>query len=391
MDYDLVHRARRASVGTNVLDLGAWIGLAAGAVFWSNFFWLMVGPSGIPEMVYSVAMAVAYAFVLPILLSTLVPSTPAGQLLQQTRWKTVGFGVTIAAVVYLCFHAFVVLVAYWQSRPTVAETGQDRFLAVGSLIVFVLVPALAWVQAAPDRWMAEVQAAQAVRRLKLAQEANIMAMKTQYIRQISLLRRGIANLTAAEADEVAGTLIMFQRAENEAMGQIVDSLETITGVSTGVNLVGDQELERAYTGITTKLRGLIVAPNEADYVEASRPRASMDDADASVDVARLNASWQPSIPQHNAETVARGRVHGRSRTTPATVRHGPPRTTDASMDDAAYVAAREALTGAWSRSDLEKALSIQKSKASDLIRAWRGLGLIDDITNPAHHYAWRER
>lgn len=214
MDYSLqrgVQDARRATVGTNVLDMGAWIGLFAGGVFWSNFFWLMVAPTNVPEIVYTVAMAVAYAFVLPILLSSLVPSTPAGQYLQQTKWRTIGWWTIVFTTAFLAIHALVVLNAYWQSREAAAATGQVRWLAVGSLIVFVFVPAFAWVQAAPDRWLAEVRAAQAVKKLKLAQEANLMLAQTQYLRALSLMRRGLANLTAAEAEELAGTLVAFQR------------------------------------------------------------------------------------------------------------------------------------------------------------------------------------
>lgn len=263
--------ARRATTATSILDVGAWIGIFAGVVFWGNFFWLMIGPATLPEILQTLSMAAGYSVVLPMLLSTLVPSTPAGMLLQQTRWRTLGFVTTIAITGFLGYHALMVLWAYWGSRPNVLASGQDLPLAIGSLIIFVVVPALAWVQAAPDRWVAEVQAAMAVRRLKMAHQANIMAAQTQYLRTMSLLRRGVANLSAQERSELAGGLIMFQRAENEAIGTIVDTLETMTGISTGVNLIGDDQLEQAYIGITRQLGDLIAEPNVDDYVEPSPP------------------------------------------------------------------------------------------------------------------------
>lgn len=266
-DHRLSQQARRATTAMTILDVGAWVGLIAGVIFWANFFFLLMEPQLLTDMIQALTMAIGYSVVLPMLLSTLVPSTPAGMLLQQTRWKTIGFVVTIGITGFLGYHALMVLWSYWSTLPKVAETGQDLFLAIGSLIIFVFVPALAWVQAAPDRWVAEVQAAQAVRKLKLAQEANIMAAKTQYVRALSLLRRGLANMTAAERQEVAGTLIMLQRAENEAIGSIVDTLEVMTGASTGVRILDDTALEQAYTGITQKLGGLIAEPN-ASYVEA---------------------------------------------------------------------------------------------------------------------------
>lgn len=267
--------ARRATTAASILDVGAGLGIFAGVVFWGNFFWLMVEPATLPEILQTMSMAAGYSVVLPMLLSTLVPSTPAGMLLQQTRWRTVGFAVTIGITGFLSYHALTVLWAYWASRPNVLASGQDLALAIGSLIIFVFVPALAWVQAAPDRWVAEVQAAMAVRKLKMAHEANLLAAKTQYLRAISLLRRGVANLSAAEHRELAGGLVMFQRAENEALGTIVDTLEAMTGISTGVNLIGDAELEHAYTGITHELGRLITEPNVADYVEA-RPAAAAE-------------------------------------------------------------------------------------------------------------------
>jgi hypothetical protein len=261
--------ARKATTTMTILEVGAWVGLIAGIVFWANFFFMLMEPVLLTDMLQALSMAIGYSVVLPMLLSTLVPSTPAGQLLQQTRWRTVGFAVTITITLYMGYHALMVLWAYWASLPKAAATGQALPLAIGSLIIFVFVPALAWVQAAPDRWVAEVQSAMAVRRLKMAHEANIMAAKTQYLRTISLLRRGVANLSAQEHAELAGGLIMFQRAENEAIGTIVDTLEAMTGISTGVNLIGDTELEREYTGITRQLAGLIAEPNTADYVEAA--------------------------------------------------------------------------------------------------------------------------
>lgn len=381
--------ARRAMTATSILDVGSWIGLFAGIIFWGNFFLLMLAPTTVLEVALALGLAIGYSVVLPMLLSTLVPSTPAGMLLQQTKWRTFGFAATVGITGFLGYHALMILWAWWASRPTVEQTGQALPLAIGSLIIFVFVPALSWVQAAPDRWVAEVQAAMAVRRLKMAHEANIMAAKTQYIRALSLLRRGVANLTAAEQQEVAGTLIAFQRAENEAIGAIVDTLEVMTGVSTGVDLIDDEQLADAYAGITQKLGKLIAAPREADYVELS-PAAARTPP-----VTPYRSGVEPwdgaELPpaQQDAETVDRDRDRDRA---PA-VRHGPPRTTDASTavdveSLEAAVAARPELPGAWSRADLERVMSIQKTKANDLIRVWRQAGLIYDITRPAHHYAW---
>lgn len=390
--YHAQQAARRATTSMTVLDLGAWAGLMAGVVFWSNFFYVMIQPALLTDWLQTLVMAVGYAIVLPMLLSTLVPSTPAGMLLQQTRARSWGFVATIGATLFLCWHALTVLQAYWASKPNAASTGQDMALAIGSLIIFVLVPALAWVQAAPDRWVAEVQSAMAVRRLKMAHEANIMAAKTQYLRTISLLRRGVVNLSAQEHAELAGGLVMFQRAENEAIGTIVDTLEAMTGISTGVRILEDAELEQAYTGITRQLAGLIAEPNVDDYVEPRTaaplaPPVALERRPSAVE-AYAPPPARSTVAQYDAETVDRGRPDPRV----VAVRSGPPRTA-VDRDRAAVstaVAVRPELTGAWARRQLEQAASCEKSKATELIRTWRELGLIDDINQPANHYAWTD-
>ena len=386
--YHAHQAARRATTSMTVLDLGAWAGLMAGVVFWSNFFYVMIQPALLTDWLQTLVMAVGYAIVLPMLLSTLVPSTPAGMLLQQTRARSWGFVATIGATLFLCWHALTVLQAYWASKPNAASTGQDMALAIGSLIIFVLVPALAWVQAAPDRWVAEVQSAMAVRRLKMAHEANIMAAKTQYLRTISLLRRGVANLSAQEHAELAGGLVMFQRAENEAIGTIVDTLEAMTGISTGVRILEDAELEQAYTGITRQLAGLIAEPNVDDYVEPTPGRAAVVERRPSAVEAYAPPPARSTVAHQDDDPAVRGRPHP----SVVAVRSGPPRTAvdrdRAAVSTAAVV--RPELTGAWARRQLEEAASCEKSKASELIRTWRELGLIDDINQPANHYAWTD-
>jgi hypothetical protein len=375
--------ARRATTATSILDVGAWVGLFAGMLFWSNFFWLILAPQTLPELALMLAMAAGYSLVLPMLLSTLVPSTPAGMLLQQTRWRTVGFFVTIAITGFLGYHALMILWGYWAERPTVAASGQALPMAIASLIIFVFVPALAWVQTAPDRWVAEVQAAMAVRKLKLAQEANLMVAKTQYLRAISLLRRGVANLSVAEHRELAGTLVMFQRAENEAIGTVIDSLEALTGVSTGVCLIDDVELEQAYTGITTQLGRLITQPNEAayaedavdDYVELPRPAATGANAPPASAVAVRGESvngrgaHQDATPAGSPPPSAVAEASGESRRSAAS--RGDSRRYAAEFRAVAAALPPHAVFGAK-----DVAIIVKKSErtARDMIAAWLEAG-----------------
>lgn len=363
--------ARRAATAMSVLDAGAWIGLFVGCLFWNNFFWLMVAPTVPLEMLLSVAMSAGYAVILPMLVSLLAPSTPAGMALAQTRYKTIGNVVAIAAALFMCFHAFMILSSWWAARPTVAAAGQDLLLAVGTMIVFIVVPALAWVQVAPDRWVAEIVQAQQVRRLQAAQQANIMAAQVQYARAMTLLRRGLANATAEERAELAGTLIAMQRAENEAIAQVADQLRLVTGIDTGVRLLDDPAIEQHYFDLTTRMERLIAPINEPAISEP--PPLPM--AQSAPVTTRPNASERVAAP-----AVA--------------VTHGDaPRATAAPNDpryEEFYTTARERLLGqTWTIRQLGDSLTVSESQAREFVATWQGLGWVDK-TQLRGHYSWKE-
>jgi hypothetical protein len=410
--------ARRAATATTILDMAAMIGLGSGILFWGNFFFTIIQPAWLSiDMFLTFAMALGYAIVLPMLLSTLVPSTPAGMLLQSTRWRTWGFAATLAASLYMAWHALIVQMAWWASRPAVVETGQDLWMAIGSCIIFILVPALAWVQAAPDRWVAEVVAAQRVKQLKMAQEASLMLAKAQHLRALSILRRGLANATVNEREEVAATLIMLHRAENESLAQIADGMEAITGIALAIDLPEDRaEVIEAYTGIATDLRRLITEPNEAEYIQnrESPPQQLAHHVEAEaypppryVEQSTANDRERPrerdrerppasdparsTVGHSDAETVDRDRDRARA----TTARSGPQRPVSERdrerLFDAACTAARALGLNAWKRAQLETTLNIEKTTALDLIREWRALGFIVDIREPAHHYVFSNK
>jgi hypothetical protein len=268
MDLNGLDQAwRRNKTAASILDVGAHLGLFVGVVFWNNFFWVLIAPTAMVEMLLSVAMSAGYALILPMLLSLLAPSTPAGMALAETKYKTWGHAIAVAAALFMVYHAFTVVWAWWKSRQIVLETGQDLFMAVGTLIIFVVVPALSWVQIAPDRWVAEVMQAQQVKRLKAAQEANLMAARIQYARAMALLKRGIANATVAERAELAGTFVAMYRAENEAIGKVADQMHILTGIDGGPSLIDDQQIQQRYHELTTSMERLIAPINDVDYVE----------------------------------------------------------------------------------------------------------------------------
>ncbi|MBP1468000.1 hypothetical protein EYB53_019945 [Candidatus Chloroploca sp. M-50] len=383
MHHDPAARLRRAPTATRILDLAAWVGLLAGLLWWMHFFWLMITPSMLTELVLTAAFALAYAVVLPMLISMLFPGTPAGMLLAETRWRTFGHAIALGAAVFMVYHGFVAVWAWWQTRPVTVAAGQDLPLAIGTLIVFVVVPALSWVQMAPDQWVAEIVQAQQVKRLRAAQQANLMAARIQYARAMHLLKRGLANTTAAERAELAGTLIAMQRAENEAISQVAAQMRLLTGIDTGTPLLDDDHLLDQYDRLTYAMEQL-VTPVNAAYAEAP-------DAVAPPPAAPLTTPLTvPSETAAPAEPAARHEPPRPASSPPASSppASSPPASSPAPSTATALAVAQRELSGAWSRAQLETVLSVQKTKATALIRTWRSEGHLIELSDPAFHYAW---
>ena len=387
-------RLRRATTATSILDVAAHVGLFVGMIFWSLFFWSLIVPVDLVEVILAIALAAGYTVVLPMLISLLFPSTPAGMLLAQTRWKTFGHGIAVAAALYMSFHAFMMLWAWWAARPNVLAAGQDIFLAIGTAIIFIIVPALSWAQTAPDRWVAEVIQARQVQRLKAAQQANIMAAQIQYARALALLKRGLANATAAERAEVAGTLIAMQRAENEALGQVADQMRILTGIDGGVSLLDSPEMQQQYEQLTTQVERLIAPINEADYVEftprqapvTSHQDASQRDADAARHEARPRVIV---TPHQDGSQRDEPRNDAPQHPDAGCVRVAQGASDDVAPDVVFLATARERLVGqTWTVKQLAGALEVSESQARHWVAGWIEDGQVDK-TNLRGHYSWR--
>lgn len=373
---------------STMLDTVALIGLVVMLVFWFRVTWFFFEPPTVLsfEALFAVMLSGGLAYALPAMLAALLPSTPAGMLLQRTRARTWGFAALLGAAIFMLWFEWLVIDSWLYQFRNIQGTATHGPLVIVTLIIGVLLPTLAWVQVAPDRWLAEVMQAHEVKRLELLHDAQINAMKAQFARQALLLQKGLANLSAAEAAELVGTQEAIHRSINTALGDIARSMNVLTGVDTGVNILPDQQLTQLYDKLAADLERAQVRMKELPP--------------AAVDAVALPAYEQPSAPtvrHQDAETVARAVAPPAPAVAPSVVRGGPQRTADAvavstavDTDRGAYDAARRVLRGAWTRGNLQEALSIEKTKASDLIREWKAAGLVSDITKPAYHYAWTD-
>lgn len=326
-----------------------------------------------------IVLALGCAVVLPALLAMITPLTPAGMLLQETRRSTWGFAVMIGAAGFLAYYAYQIVAAFWQA--SLKDAALAPMQTVATLIIGVVVPALAFSWSSPLTWLTEVEQAHQVKRLKMAHDAELAAMKAAYMRAVDKLRVGLANLTAAERQEVAGVLIGMQRAQNDALTAIAGTFRTLAGAELAVPTTTDAHLVQRYEQLAGLLEGRVLEIYDDRADATGRPDDTPEVASPFVPAPRT------TVPHQDAE---------RSRpvaSAPASVPvpQGPPGTaTGRPSDREALTAARAGLSGAWTRSDLEQCLSCAKTTASDLIRAWRSAGLVVELTDPRHHYSWTE-
>src|SRR6185436_15476864 len=205
---DLYRSARRVSSGRTALSILAGVFLTASLLFWGVLHWTVFVSrgAGVPQIAVALVMTIIYTFALPLLLSMLVPTTPAGQMLQKTQWKTVGFPLIIASAAFLAWHARNLMVLWFAAQPSVAEAGQEAAYTLAALIGFVVIPALAWVQVTPERWLREIEQAHLVKRLEVEQQGELAIVKARLLWAEQKAAIGYARLLPNEQKEVRDTL-----------------------------------------------------------------------------------------------------------------------------------------------------------------------------------------
>lgn len=382
MDFDTsLQTARRASAGTSALGWIALLCLILNAAFWASLMLDLLAPRTVfsPQSLQAALATVAFALILPLFWSMLLPSSPAGRLLQKQTWALPGqLAVTFAAV-FLTWLAGQWLRAWWQGQPNVVEAGADLLLTVSSLIAGVLVPALAWCVTTPEQWIAQIEQARHVRRLEHAMKMEEAAMRAAYARGVALLNADLTNLTLEQKRELAGILGGFARMQERSMRQIAASWKDMFNVEAVLTSTPDTQLLASYKEVAGLLtEGANAFGESATYATLVGPSAAHQDT---VDRVRPNDAERPNATVH------------RTTSGPAADHRTTERPTERPTDRAheqAFETARRALSGAWKRRDLEEALSISKTQAHDYITAWLASGDLAKLTEPRDHYEWRD-
>jgi hypothetical protein len=173
-----MRQLQRATVARSALDVIALIFLGCGFAFWGVAFWQLLSPPALLSLltIQTVVLALVYSLAAPLLLSMLVPTTPAGQLLQKTQWRTVGFPVIIGCALFLAYQAEYMIELWLSAQPGVVEGHFPRPLAISLTIAFVVIPALAWVQLTPERWLQQINQAHQVKKLEMQQRGELATL-----------------------------------------------------------------------------------------------------------------------------------------------------------------------------------------------------------------------
>jgi hypothetical protein len=272
MDY--TQTLRRATTGRSVLGWVALACLVLNGGFWGTLMIdLLEPPSPLsPQAIQAGLSIAAFALVLPLAWSSILPNSPAMRLLQKSSWALPGQLAFTASAVFLTWLGANWLHLWWSAQPAIAESGNATLLTISSLIAGTLVPALSWATMTPEAWIAHIEQARQVRRLEHAMRMEEAAMRASYARAVSLLNAGLCNLTIDQRKELGGILGGFARVQQQALRAIGESWKTMYGVDHELGLVDDDKLIESYGKVVNLLadgnHAMIETIDRADEAES---------------------------------------------------------------------------------------------------------------------------
>lgn len=370
MDEETIMRRlgalKKATHAKNALSSIAGVCLAASGVFWGVLHWqlLVIDGAGVPQIIIAATMSLVYTLVLPLLLSMLVPTTPAGMALQQTQWRTVGFPVIIASAGFLIWHAKSMLLLWWLAQPQVADSGLALLYTVSCIIGFVVIPALSWVQMTPEQWLDQIRQAHAVKRLKIAQSGELAILKTRILWAKQKAAMSYAALLPAEQQEIQATLRGLFMSIADSQREIVSTLGISADVERMLGIPGDAEIAQSLDYVQQQLARPAQAIDRALTYEDDSYRESHVRPSREPERTHVDSRLQPSEPRGTRAVIRRHMT---------------------SPDDAYARAANDAFgRKPWTIKQLAAELDIGETKAREMRDDWRARGLIDE----AHLGRW---
>src|SRR4051794_28890265 len=241
--------SRRKNTATSVLDKIAVFCLGASLLFWGVLYFTLIAPplpQIAPQTFVALALTVMTALIIPLFWSILVPTTPAGQLLQKTQWGTIGFWVILGAALYMTWYAHQWISLWWFNQSIIRENNLDGPVTIFCLIGFILVPSLAWTVVTPERWLLQIHQAREVRKIERMMQLEDLSYKAMIARTRAILNAELAGSAVSRIPELAGLLMASEKLTHQALYQVAQGYSAMYNAELRLGLESEPDLEERY-------------------------------------------------------------------------------------------------------------------------------------------------
>jgi len=225
----------------SLLAVLAFVAMVGSAVYWWG-----VQSQLTNNQIVAVAFTAILVLAPPSLTSFLIPWSPGGMLLQKINARTWGYGVIIAASLYLIYYSFEIQYSWWASQPAVASTGLILQQVIIGIIGFIIIPALLWTPVTSEELVEQVRQAHLVRRYELQTQADIAILRATLMRAQEKALIGFANLTVQEKEELAAVMRGLVKGIDGTLRDIGESVKTVSGAAVPFQSLDDNDDIRGY-------------------------------------------------------------------------------------------------------------------------------------------------
>lgn len=230
-------RRRRHDWRWTARRLMALVGLVG--IVASGVFWFPIQHALTDDLIVSGVMTILLALMPAACWAFLVPSTPAGMLLQRYNAQTWGFLATGAIAVFLLAYEVHLMNAWWLAQPVAADSGMVPWQIGVLLIAFIFLPALCLPAVTSDEMLEQIRQHRIVQKYKLETEAEIAILRSQLLESQRKAAVGIARLTMEEREELAGVMRGLLAGIDGTMEDLAASVHRLTGTHLELDYLED--------------------------------------------------------------------------------------------------------------------------------------------------------
>lgn len=241
--------------------------LAFGAMVCSAIYWWGVQSRLTDDVPIAIAFTLLLVLAPPALTSFLIPWSPAGMLLQQINARTWGYAVVVACALFLVYYSFQLQWSWWMTEPVIANSNLVMHQVLVGIIGFILIPALVWTPVRSEELVEQAKQAHLVKRYELQTQADIAILRATLLRAQEKALVGFAHLTVEEREELAGVMHGLIAGIDRTLGEIGQSVKTISGAAIPFGSLADNEDIRTtleYIGDTIVDSALAMPVADAD-------------------------------------------------------------------------------------------------------------------------------